>query len=164
MIAQSMLLQREGWKMLLNSLCYSLSLSFPLSKPGVYFHSSLIASIPWHYFINLTLSWCYWQCWVPFIKLSEVGFQPTPPVESATWTQRLRPLGHATTCSSNAVKTLWWLWIRATFQTHPTFSSSVKWIVNHDFNILVVVGSGGIRGHISVKTITILSGICHESG
>ena len=27
-------------------------------------------------------------------KLSEVGFEPTPPGETATWTQRLRPLGH----------------------------------------------------------------------
>ena len=27
-------------------------------------------------------------------KLSEVGFEPTPPMETATWTQRLRPLGH----------------------------------------------------------------------
>lgn len=26
--------------------------------------------------------------------LSEVGFEPTPPEETATWTQRLRPLGH----------------------------------------------------------------------
>ena len=36
----------------------------------------------------------------PFVKnekhlaLSEVGFEPTPPGETATWTQRLRPLGH----------------------------------------------------------------------
>ena len=28
------------------------------------------------------------------LKLSEVGFEPTPPVENATWTHRLRPLGH----------------------------------------------------------------------
>lgn len=27
-------------------------------------------------------------------RLSEVGFEPTPPGETATWTQRLRPLGH----------------------------------------------------------------------
>ena len=26
--------------------------------------------------------------------MSEVGFEPTPPVETATLTQRLRPLGH----------------------------------------------------------------------
>ncbi len=26
--------------------------------------------------------------------LSEVGFEPTPSERTATWTQRLRPLGH----------------------------------------------------------------------
>lgn len=28
-------------------------------------------------------------------QLSEVGFEPTPPMETATLTQRLRPLGHS---------------------------------------------------------------------
>ena len=29
--------------------------------------------------------------------VTEVGFEPTPPGETATWTQRLRPLGHSAT-------------------------------------------------------------------